>query len=203
MQIICLDLEGVLTPEIWIAMAEKTGQDALRATTRDIPDYDTLMRQRLDILARNDLRIADIEAVIAEMEPLPGARDFLDRLRRRFQVVLLSDTYYEFAGPLMEALGQPVLLCNRLEIDGDGHITGYRLRFKDHKREAVAAFQKLGFTVFAAGDSFNDTGMLGQAAFGILFRAPDGIAESFPQFPRASEFAEMDTLFDDASRRFG
>lgn len=201
LHIVCLDLEGVLTPEIWIAMAERTGIDALRATTRDIPDYDVLMRQRLDILNSQGLRIGDVTAVIGEMAPLPGARAFLDNLRERYQVLILSDTYYEFADPLMAALGRPTLLCNRLEIAPDGRIADYHLRFKDHKRATVSAMQDLGFKVLAAGDSFNDTGMLDQAEFGVLFRAPDSIAAAFPQHPTTSEFDRLAALFDEAAAR--
>lgn len=199
--IVCLDLEGVLTPEIWIEVAERTGIDALRATTRDVPDYDALMRQRLDLLTKNGLRLPDIEAVIAAMEPLDGALGFVDWLRARYQLVILSDTYYEFAEPLMRRLGRPILLCNRLEVDGDGRIVGYRLRFADHKRESVASFQKLGFRVIAAGDSYNDLGMLEIADCGVLFRAPDGVVRQFPQYPAAAEYDELKVLFDEARAR--
>jgi phosphoserine/homoserine phosphotransferase len=162
-EIAALDLEGVLVPEIWINVAERTGIDALRATTRDIPDYDELMRQRLGILDEHDLRLPAIQEVIAGLGPLDGALEFTTWLRERFQLVILSDTFYEFAAPLMRQLGWPTLLCHRLESDGDGRVTGYRLRQKDPKRQAVSALQALNYRVIAAGDSYNDTTMLGQA----------------------------------------
>ena len=181
--IVCLDLEGVLVPEIWIDFAELTGIDALRATTRDIADYDELMRMRLAELARHGLGLPDIEAVINRMAPLPGAMEFLDALRSRYQVVILSDTFYEFARPLMRQLAWPTLFCHTLETAEDGRITGYRLRMADHKRAAVNAFRELHFNVVAAGDSYNDTGMLTAAHRGILFNAPDNVIADFPQFP--------------------
>ncbi|MCS4505634.1 Phosphoserine phosphatase ThrH [wastewater metagenome] len=188
MKIVCLDLEGVLVPEIWIDFAELTGIDELRATTRDVPDYDELMRFRLDVLARNGLGLPDIERVIADMAPLEGARAFLDELRERYQVVILSDTFYEFARPLMRQLGWPTLFCHELGVAGDGRITDYRLRLADHKRRSVEAFRGLNFRTVAAGDSYNDTSMLGAAHAGILFRPPQNVIDEFPQFPVATDY---------------
>jgi len=198
LDIVCLDLEGVLVPEIWIGVAERTGIEALRATTRDISDYDALMTQRLAILDQHGLGIADIQGAIDTMGPMPGAKDFLTWLNRRYQVVILSDTFYEFAKPLMAALDWPTLLCHRLEVD-NGRIAGYRLRMKDHKREAVKAFKALNFTVFAAGDSYNDTGMLSEADAGFLFCAPDNVIAEFPQFPRADSYQGLIAHLEKAS----
>lgn len=200
MEIVCLDLEGVLVPEIWINVAEHTGIDALRATTRDIPDYDTLMEQRLTLLEQHDLRLSDIQAVIAGMGPFEGARNCLDWLRERFQVVILSDTYYEFAAPLMRQLGWPTLLCHRLQVEDD-RIVDYRLRQTHPKRQAVMAFQDLNFRVIAAGDSYNDIAMLTVADAGILFRPPQSIAQEYPQFPVAQDFTELREAFRRASER--
>jgi phosphoserine/homoserine phosphotransferase len=194
MEIACLDLEGVLVPEIWIHVAERTGIDALRATTRDIPDYDLLMQQRLALLARHNLRLADIQAVTATMGPLEGALDFLNWLRSRFQVVILSDTFYEFAAPLMRRLGWPTLLCHHLYIEED-RVVGYRLRQTDAKRRAVQAFHELNFQVVAAGDSYNDIPMLAEADTGILFRPPPRVITEFPQFPVATTFDELRAAF--------
>ncbi len=188
MDLVCLDLEGVLVPEIWIAFSERTGIPELRRTTRDEPDYDKLMRFRLDLLRRHRLGLRDIQAVIREMGPLPGARAFLDGIRRKYQVVILSDTFYEFAMPLMEQLGLPTLFCHRLETDAEGFVTGYRLRLPDGKRAAVRAFKGLGFRVTAAGDSYNDTAMLLEADAGILFRPPQNVIDAFPQFPVVREY---------------
>ena len=201
MEIACLDLEGVLIPEIWIAFAEVTGIPELRATTRDVPDYDRLMRQRLDLLARHDLGLQEIQEVIATLEPLPGAAEFLDWLRERFQVVILSDTFYEFAQPLMRQLGFPTLLCHRLEIDTRGRVTGYRLRQPNPKRQAVLALQTLYYRVIAAGDSYNDTTMLAEADAGILFSAPANVVAEFPQFPAVETYADLKTAFIEASER--
>jgi len=189
--VICLDLEGVLTPEVWINVAEKTSIEKLRLTTRDVSDYDELMRMRLKILDKNNLKIGDIQSVIRTLEPLEGAREFLDSLRVRCQVIILSDTYYEFAGPMMEKLGQPVLFCNSLVIEPDGRIADYKLRQKDGKRKSVQAMHSLQFKVIAVGDSYNDTTMLSEADAGILFRPPDNVIEEFPQFPVTRTYSEL------------
>jgi phosphoserine/homoserine phosphotransferase len=189
--ILASDLEGVLVPEIWIAVAEKTGIERLRLTTRDIPDYDKLMAGRIAILREHKLTLADIQAVIATVEPLAGAREFLDWARAQMQVIILSDTFYEFAAPLMVKLGQPVLFCNTLEVDAANNIAGYRLRQTDGKRKAVAALRSLDFRVLAMGDSYNDTTMLGEADAGILFRPPANIVAEFPQFPVLYEYDRL------------
>ena len=191
----CLDLEGVLVPEIWINVAERTGIEALRLTTRDEPDYDVLMGKRLAILHEHDLGIADIQSVIASLEPLPGARDFLDWLRERCQVVILSDTFYEFADPFMRALGRPTLFCHSLEIDDGGRVQGYRLRMADQKRHSVEALRGLAFQTIAAGDSYNDTSMLGAADVGILFCPPDNVIREFPHFPVTRNYQELREAF--------
>jgi len=191
LEIVCLDLEGVLVPEIWINVAERTGIEELRATTRDVPDYDVLMRQRLGILDAHGLGLPDIQAVIAGLGPLDGAGEFLDALRQRSQVVILSDTFYEFARPLMRQLGWPTLFCHRLETDGNGRVIGYRLRMADHKRQAVTHLRDLNFRVTAAGDSYNDTTMLAAADTGILFRAPENVIREFPQFPVVDTFDDL------------
>ncbi|MFL2782756.1 MAG: bifunctional phosphoserine phosphatase/homoserine phosphotransferase ThrH [Rhodospirillales bacterium] len=184
----CLDLEGVLIPEIWIGVAERTGIDSLKATTRDIPDYDQLMKQRLRIMDTHKLGISDVKEVIASLEPLEGAISFLENLRKDFQVIILSDTFYEFAEPFMLKLGLPTLFCHNLEINSNGRIIDYHLRLKDHKRKAVESFKSLNFTVCAAGDSYNDTTMLGAADRGILFKAPDNVKNEFPQFPVVNSY---------------
>jgi len=191
MQIICLDLEGVLIPEIWISFAEKTGIEQLRLTTRDIPDYDVLMNKRLSILREHRLGLHEIQEVIDQLDPLPGARDFLDRLREEFQVILLSDTFYEFAMPLMRKLGWPTLFCHKLSVAQDGSISNYLLRITDPKRKAVKSLHELNFKVIASGDSYNDTNMLAEADAGILFCAPDNVIREFPQFPLASTYEEL------------
>ena len=201
MKIACLDLEGVLVPEIWINVAERTGIEALRITTRDEPDYDVLMRQRIRILDEHQLGLPDIQDVIGRMGPLEGALEFLGWLKERFQVVILSDTFYEFAAPLMRQLGYPTLLCHRLEVSQDGRVTGYRLRMQDSKREAVTALRDLRFTVIAAGDSYNDTTMLAEAHEGILFRPPDNVVAEFPQFPVTSDYDQLRKAFLDADSR--
>ncbi|MFZ4791766.1 MAG: bifunctional phosphoserine phosphatase/homoserine phosphotransferase ThrH [Candidatus Competibacteraceae bacterium] len=198
MELACLDLEGVLVPEIWINVAERMGIAALRLTTRDVPDYDQLMQGRLALLDQHGLKLSDIQRVIAGMGPLEGAREFLDGLRERFQVVILSDTYYEFAMPLMRQLGWPALFCHRLEVVDD-RVVGYTLRQADSKREAVRAFHALNFRVIAAGDSYNDTAMLAEAEVGILFRPPQKVIDEFPQFPVTRTFDEMREAFDRAS----
>ncbi|MCP8898514.1 bifunctional phosphoserine phosphatase/homoserine phosphotransferase ThrH [Gilvimarinus xylanilyticus] len=201
MELACLDLEGVLVPEIWIKFAEKTGIDALKDTTRDIPDYDVLMRQRLRILEENNLGLNEIQEVIATLEPLDGAVDFINWLRERFQVIILSDTFYEFSQPLMRQLGFPTLLCHRLETDDNGRVINYHLRQKDPKRQSVLALKTLYYRIIAAGDSYNDTTMLGEADAGILFHAPQNVIDEFPQFPAAHNFAELKQAFIKASNR--
>lgn len=191
MDIVCLDLEGVLIPEIWIEFAKVTGIDELRATTRDIADYDVLMQQRIDILRQHQLTVDRIQTVIASLTPLAGAVQFLDQLRARAQVVILSDTFYEFAQPLMRQLGSPTLLCHRLIVDQDKMITGYRLRQVDPKRQSVIALQSLNYTVRAAGDSYNDVTMLEQAERGVLFNSPDSIAAQYPKFMRAMSYDQL------------
>jgi len=189
--ITCLDLEGVLIPEVWIAFAEKTGIEKLRLTTRDIPDYDELMRGRLEILDENNLKLSDIQEVIRGISPLPGATEFLQWLQSEFQVIILSDTFYEFAGPLMAQLGNPTLFCHSLVVSGDGRIVDYRLRITDGKTKAVRAFKNLNFQVIAAGDSYNDTGMLKEASAGILYCPPDNVIEEFPQFKVTRNYGEF------------
>ncbi|MCZ2291662.1 MAG: bifunctional phosphoserine phosphatase/homoserine phosphotransferase ThrH [Burkholderiales bacterium] len=201
MQVVCLDLEGVLVPEIWIAFAERTGIPDFRRTTRDEPDYDKLMRWRLDLLRQHRLKLADIQEVIGGMAPLPGAREFLDELRSRYQLIILSDTFYEFADPLMSQLGRPTLFCHRLMTDADGFVVEYRLRQPDQKRQAVNALKALNFRVMAAGDSYNDTAMLGAADTGFLMHAPEHIAAEFPQFPRHESYPSLLAAFDDAAAR--
>lgn len=197
--VVCLDLEGVLVPEIWIAFAEKTGIDALRATTRDIPDYDELMTARLQHLAAHGLKLADIQAVIGELSPLEGARAFLDDLRANYQVIILSDTFYEFSRPLMQQLGWPTIFCHKLVIDAEDRVVDYRLRQPDPKRKSVQALKQLNYRIFAAGDSYNDTSMLQEADQGFLFRAPDNVIKEFPQFPATTEYADLRRLIDAAA----
>jgi phosphoserine/homoserine phosphotransferase len=199
MDIVCLDLEGVLVPEIWIAFSRRTGIDAFARTTRDEPDYDKLMRFRLALLRQHGLKLADIQGVIAGLEPLDGARAFLDELRTRYQVLILSDTFYEFADPLMRQLGRPTLLCHRLVVDGEGYVADYRLRQPDPKRRAVEALRSLNFRVYAAGDSFNDTAMLAAADAGFFIHAPAGIVAQFPQFPVHSDHAGLLKSIDAAA----
>jgi phosphoserine/homoserine phosphotransferase len=193
--IACLDLEGVLTPEIWINVAERTGIEALRRTTRDEPDYDKLMRYRIDILEERGLGLPDIQEVISTMKPLDGAAAFLDWLRTRFQVIILSDTFEEFASPLMAQLGYPTLFCNSLVVDERQRIVGHRIRLQDGKRKAVMALKLLHFDVAAAGDSYNDTTMLKEADYGILFRPPDKVVSEFPQFPVTRTYDELKDQF--------
>lgn len=201
MEILALDLEGVLVPEIWINFAEMTGIPELRATTRDIPDYDVLMKQRLRILAERKLGLPDIQKVIDRMGPLEGAQDFVAWARDHFQVVILSDTFYEFAKPLMRQLGYPTLLCHKLVVDGNGYITDYTLRQKDPKRHAVKALKGLNFRVIAAGDSYNDTTMLAEADAGILFHAPENVIREFPQFPAVHSYGDLKAVIAGASNR--
>lgn len=193
--IACLDLEGVLVPEIWINVAERTGIAALRRTTRDEPDYDKLMRGRIAILAEHRLGLPDIQNVIGGMDPLDGALEFLEWLRSRTQVIILSDTFYEFAAPLMRKLGWPTLFCHALQVDGAGRLTGYTLRIDDSKRRAIEALRALAFRTVAAGDSYNDTAMLAAADAGILFRPPDNVIADFPQFPVARTYADLRAAF--------
>jgi phosphoserine / homoserine phosphotransferase len=203
MIVTCLDLEGVLVPEIWIAFAEKTGIEKLRLTTRDIPDYDELMRGRLKILDENNLKLSDIEEVIGGIAPLPGAKEFLSWLESEFQVIILSDTFNQFAGPLMAQLDHPTLFCHDLIVDETGRIADYRLRIPDAKTKAVAALKGLNLKVIAAGDSYNDTGMLKEADAGILFRAPDNVVKEFPQFPVTKTYEEFKTAILEARDKLG
>jgi len=188
--IVCLDLEGVLVPEIWIAVAERTGIDALRRTTREEPDYDVLMQYRLDLMAEHGLTMSLVQDVISRLSPLPGAKEFLDALRQRTQVVILSDTFEQFAAPLMAQLGWPTILCHRLEVEAD-RIVGYRLRMPDPKRQAVRALHGLNYRVLAAGDSYNDTTMLLEADEGVLFHAPANVKAEFPQLPALDDYPEL------------
>jgi phosphoserine/homoserine phosphotransferase len=197
----CLDLEGVLVPEIWINVAERTGIEALRITTRDEPDYDKLMKQRLRILAEHGLRLSDIQDVIGTLRPLPGAAEFLAWLRARAQVLILSDTFYEFAAPLMRQLAWPTLFCHKLGVDAEGRIVDYHIRLPDQKRRTVEALRALNFRVVAAGDSYNDTAMLGAADFGILFRPPENVIAEFPQFPVTRSYDELRRAFEQGERR--
>ena len=190
-RIVCLDLEGVLVPEVWIAVADATKIPELRRTTRDEPDYDKLMKGRIELLNEHGLSLLDIQNVIAQMDVLEGAREFMDRLRSQEQVVILSDTFYQFAAPFMQKLGQPTLFCHELTADGTGKVTGYKLRVSDSKRRAVEALRALGFQTVAAGDSYNDTTMLKAADRGVLFRCPDNVAAEFPQFPRTTTYDEL------------
>ena len=199
--IACLDLEGVLVPEIWINVAKATGIDALKRTTRDEPDYDKLMRARIAILDQHGLKLRDIQAVIAQMGPLDGARDFIAWLRARHQVIILSDTFYEFAAPLMAQLDNPCLFCNSLVLDEQSRVTDYQLRIRDGKRKAVMALKLLNFAVVAAGDSYNDTTMLAEADAGILFRPPDNVIHDFPQFPVTHTYDELRAAFARAAAR--
>ena len=200
-EIACLDLEGVLIPEIWIAFAEKTGIEALKRTTRDEPDYDVLMRYRLDILDRHGLGLKEIQEVIATLSPLDGAKEFVDWLRERFQVVILSDTFYEFAQPLMRQLGFPALLCHKLETDQSGRVVNYHLRQANPKRQAIVGFKSMYYRTIAAGDSYNDTTMLAEADAGILFHAPQNVIDQFPQFPAVHTFEALKQEFVRASLR--
>jgi phosphoserine/homoserine phosphotransferase len=195
--IVTLDMEGVLTPEIWIAVAEKTGIPELRRTTRDEPDYDRLMCGRLALLDQHDLKLSDIQGVIGTLTPLPGAREFLDELRSFVQVVILSDTFEQFAVPLIRQLNWPTLLCHSLVVEND-RIVDYKLRIRDQKREAVTAFKTLNFNVISGGDSFNDTAMLCEADCGILFHATDNLKRQFPQLPAVDEYADFMRLIKQA-----
>ena len=191
MDVMCLDLEGVLLPEIWKGVANKTGIKELELTTRNIPDYNELMSNRLRIMNQNQLDLSVLQEVVSQLEPLAGAKDFLDWLRTEFQVVILSDTFYEFAKPLIAQLGWPTLFCHHLEVENDNKISGYRLRMEDHKRMAVQSLQKLNFNVKAAGDSYNDISMLKAADDGYLFNAPSSIIKEFPEFPTFNNYHEL------------
>ncbi|MBN1217530.1 MAG: bifunctional phosphoserine phosphatase/homoserine phosphotransferase ThrH [Anaerolineae bacterium] len=195
MEIACLDLEGVFFGEIWINFSKTTGIEALKLTTRDVPDYNLLMQRRLRILKENQLGLPDIQAVIDQMEPLDGALDFINWLRERFQVIILSDTFYEFAAPLMKKLAYPTLLCNYLEIDGNGFVANYKLRQQDQKRQSVQAFRNLNYRVIAAGDSYNDMTMLSEADAGILFCPPDNVMAEYPHFPVTWNYNELREAF--------
>jgi len=199
--VVCLDLEGVLVPEIWITFAERTGIAAFRRTTRDEPDYDKLMRFRIALLQQHGLKLPDVQRVIGGMQPMDGARAFLDDLRTRYQVLILSDTFYEFADPLMQQLGRPTLFCHRLITDADGRIVDYKLRQPDQKRQAVNALKSLNFRVIAAGDSYNDTGMLAAADAGFFIHPPESIVQQFPQFAVTRSFAELKAALDGAAAR--
>jgi phosphoserine/homoserine phosphotransferase len=201
MIVVCLDLEGVLAPEFWIEFAAHTGIEALRRTTRDEPDYDKLMRGRLQLLEQHGLRLPDIQRVIDGLGPLPGAAAFLDALRARYEVLILSDTFYEFAAPIMRQLGRPTLFCHHLLADAQGRITGYRLRMADQKRAAVAALRGLNFGTIAAGDSYNDTAMLQEADAGVFFRPPPAMAAQFPQFPVTLDYTQLRARIDAAAAR--
>ena len=196
MFIVCLDLEGVLTPEVWINVAKKTGIYELKLTTRDISDYDVLMKKRLKILKENNITLTDIQNIISGMDLLPGAKEFLDQLRSVTQIIILSDTFIEFAHKtFMKKLGYPILLCHSLEVEKEsGIIMNYKIRLKDQKRKTVEALKKLNYTVIAAGDSYNDTGMLNEADFGILFRPPENVIREFPQFPVVTEYSDFKKL---------
>lgn len=201
MHLVCLDLEGVLVPEIWIEFSKRTGIPELARTTRDEPDYDKLMQYRLGLLKSHKLGLPDIQKVIAEMGPLAGAGDFLDALRCDYQVIILSDTFYEFAMPLMAQLKMPVLFCHRLEADAAGFVANYHLRMPNQKMESVRRFRELNFKVIAAGDSYNDTAMLSAAHAGILFHPPQNVIDEFPQFPVTMDYTELRAEIDKASAR--
>lgn len=201
MELACLDLEGVLVPEIWIKFSEKTGIEALRATTRDIPDYDELMTMRLAELEKHKLGLNEIQEVISTLSPLDGAVDFVNWLRERFQVIILSDTFYEFAGPLMKQLGYPTLLCHKLTVDESGRVVNYNIRQANPKRQSIVAFKSLYYRTIAAGDSYNDTTMLAEADAGILFHAPQNVIDEFPQFPAVHTYEDLKKEFIKASNR--
>jgi len=201
MKVVCLDLEGVLIPEIWIEFANETGIIALRATTRDIPDYDELMQQRLRLLDEHNFKLDDIQAVINTLSPMSGAVEFLDSLREQYQVIILSDTFYEFADPMMRQLNRPTIFCHRLITDESGRITDYQLRQPDPKRKSVQALRQLNYQILAAGDSYNDTTMLAEADVGFLFRAPENVKSEFPAFKTAEAYDDLRDLIDDAAAR--
>lgn len=198
MDVVCLDLEGVLVPEIWVEFAKETGIEELNATTRDIPDYDELMTMRLGILKKHGLGLTDIQTVIATLSPLSGAKEFVDWVRQHYQLIILSDTFYEFADPLMAQLGRPTIFCHKLDIDENGMVAGYKLRQEDPKRYSVKALKSLNYKVLAAGDSYNDTTMLSEADAGFLFHAPENVIREFPQFPAIQTYQDLQTAFEKA-----
>ncbi len=201
MELACLDLEGVLIPEIWIKFAEKTGIDSLKATTRDIPDYDELMTMRLAELDKHGLGLNEIQEVISTLSPLEGAQEFVNWLRERFQVIILSDTFYEFAGPLMKQLGYPTLLCHKLTVNDSGKVVDYNIRQANPKRQSIVALKSLYYRTIAAGDSYNDTTMLAEADAGILFKSPQNVIEEFPQYPAVHTYDDLKKEFLKASIR--
>lgn len=194
MNIVCLDFEGVLVPEIWIGLAERTGIDELKVTTRDITDYDELMKYRIALMKKHNLRFRDIQVAADSLEPLTGAAVFLAWLRREFQVVILSDTFYELSGPLVHKLGDPMILCHRLDVDDEGRIVGYRLRQADPKRAAVKAFKSMNYKIAAAGDSYNDISMLQEADFGVLFQPPVTVVRDYPEFKVSNTYTELEEI---------
>ena len=200
---ICLDLEGVLIPEIWINVAERTGISALNRTTRDEPDYDRLMSYRLGILDQNDIKMDDITSTIGSMEPMEGATEFLASLESRWPTLILSDTFSQFAKPMMKKLGNPTLLCHTLLIDETGRIEDWKIRCDDHKRKTVESLIEMNYRVIAAGDSYNDTSMLSSASAGILFRPPENVIEEFPQFPVARDYSELIDAIESAATDLG
>ena len=200
---LCLDLEGILVPEVWVNVADRTGIDALRRTTRDEPDYNRLMSYRLAILDENNITIDDITSAIDSMEPLEGARDFLESLQRRWPTLILSDTFSQFASPLMAKLGHPTLLCHTLLIDDSGRIFDWKIRTEDQKRKTVEALRGMNYQVIAVGDSYNDTTMLSEASAGILFRPPDNVIDEFPQVPVTRDYAELMDAIESAATDLG
>ena|SRR6056297_827507 len=199
MHILCSDLEGVFVPEIWINVAQKTGVEELKLTTRDISDYDVLMGKRLSVMAEHKLKLPDIQAVIQEMEPLEGAFEFLEWIRERYQIIIVSDTFVEFAGPLMKKLNWPTLFCNSLIVSDDGRVTGYKLRQNDGKRKTTLALKSLNYTVVAFGDSYNDISMLKEADAAFLFRPPENVTEEFPEIPFTRTYDGLKTLIKEAT----
>ncbi len=203
MHIACLDFEGVLVPEIWVGLAERTGVEALKATTRDIPDYDELMKMRLRIMDERGLRFGDVRAAAESLDPLPGAREFLDWLRGEYQVAIVSDTFYELAMPLVKKLGLPTMLCHRLNVDADGRLSGYRLRQPDPKRNAVRGFKAMQYRVVATGDSYNDVPMLEEADLSWFFQPPEKVVRDHPRIPVARSYEELKAAFTAAKSTLG
>jgi len=194
MYIVCFDLEGVFTPEVWIAVSKATGIDELKLTTRDISDYDVLMRNRIAILKKNNITLKDIQKIISKMDLLPGAKEFLDYIRSVAQIVIVTDSFIDFVMPFMKKLGFPMCFCHNLEVNEEGLITGYKIRISEMKKKTVLAFKKLNFEVIAAGDSYNDVSMLLEAKHGILFRPPKNVVEQFPELPVVNEYDELKDL---------